>query len=170
MEEIVNRVAKSPLVSVDLEDYLHSGETVIFDVKDVLFEGIILKEKDFRTFLKDNDWSVYQDKNVGLICSAEAIVPTWAYMLLVTKLKPVANSVTFGDKEDVEKSLIDEAIASCIRENDLKEKKVVIKGCGNVKNIEYAYTKVTDQLLPLVTSLMYGEPCSTVPIYKQRKN
>ena len=169
MEEIVNRVAKSPLISLDLEDYLHNGEYVLFDIKDHLFQGLILKEKDFRNFLKENDWSVYQDKNVGLICTAEAIVPTWAYMLLVTKMKEFAHSVTFGDKIAIEKYLIDEAVHRCLEENELKDKKVVIKGCGNVKSIEYAYTTLTDKLLPFVTSLMYGEPCSTVPIFKQKK-
>lgn len=169
MEEIVNRVAKSPLVSLDLEDYLHTGDYVLFDMKDQLFQGLILKEKDFRAFLKENDWSVYEGKNVGLICTAEAIVPTWAYMLLVTKLKEYANSVTFGDEAAIEKSLIDEAIAKCLAENELEGKKVVIKGCGNVKSIEYAYTALTDKLFPVVSSLMYGEPCSTVPIFKRKK-
>lgn len=169
MDEIVNRVAKSPLVSIDLEDYLHTGEYVIFDLKRTLFEGLILREKDFRQFLKENDWSIYQDKNVGLICSADAIVPTWAYMLLVTKMKEFANSVTFGDEEAIEKSLINTAIEKCLDANDLKDKKVVIKGCGQVKNIEYAYTALTEKLFPLVSSLMYGEPCSTVPIFKRPK-
>ena len=169
MEEIVNRVAKSPLVSVDLEDYLHKGEYSIFDLKDVLYEGIILREKDFRGFMKDNDWAVYKDKNVGLVCTADAIVPTWAYMLLVTKIKEFANVVTFGDELAIEKALIDQAIERCLAENELKDKKVVFKGCGNVKSIEYAYTKTTEKLFPLVSSLMYGEPCSTVPIFKRKK-
>ncbi|MEO9483453.1 MAG: DUF2480 family protein [Ekhidna sp.] len=169
MDEIVNRVAKSPLVSLDLEDYLHSGEYAIFDLKETLFEGLILREKNFRDFLKENDWSVYKDKNVGLICSADAIVPTWAYMLLTTKIRVYANSVTFGDKEAIERSLIDAAIGKCLEENDLKGKKVVVKGCGDVKSIEYAYSALTEKLFPIVSSLMYGEPCSTVPIFKQRK-
>lgn len=169
MEEIVNRVAKSPLISIDLEDYLHQGEYAIFDVKQVLYEGLILREKDFRAFLKDNDWKTYEGKNVGLICSADAIVPTWAYMLLVTKLKEYANSVTFGDDQAIEKELIDQAIRDCLMKNDFHEKKVVIKGCGNVKNIEYAYSKLTSELVPYVNSLMYGEPCSTVPIFKRKK-
>ena len=169
MDEIVNRVAKSPLISIDLEDYLHTGEYVIFDIKETLYEGLILREKDFRSFLKENDWSVYTGKNVGLTCTADAIVPTWAYMLLVTKMKEFAHSITFGDEEAIEKSLIDSAIGNCITENDFRDKKVVIKGCGNVKSIEYAYTALTEKLFPLVSSLMYGEPCSTVPIFKRRK-
>ncbi|WP_425390155.1 DUF2480 family protein [Ekhidna sp.] len=169
MEEIVNRVAKSPLVSIDLEEFLHKGEYTVFDVKDTLYEGIILREKDFRNFLKENDWSEYQGKNVGLICTADAIVPTWAYMLLVTKIKEFANVVTFGNEEAIEKALIDQAIENCLAANELSDKKVVIKGCGNVKNIEYAYTQITAKLFPIVSSLMYGEPCSTVPIFKRKK-
>ncbi|WP_421764211.1 DUF2480 family protein [Ekhidna sp.] len=169
MEEIVNRVAKSPLISIDLEDYLHQGEYVIFDLKQVLFEGLMLREKDFRAFLKEHDWKIYAGKNVGLICSADAIIPTWAYMLLVTRLQEFANLVTFGDELGIEKSLIDQAIKDCLLKNDFNEKKVVIKGCGNVKSIEYAYTKLTSALFPLVNSLMYGEPCSTVPIFKRKK-
>lgn len=169
MEEIVNRVANSSLVSLDLEDYLDTGEYVIFDLKDTLYEGLILREKDLRNFLKENDWSVYKGKNVGLICTVDAVVPTWAYMLLVTKIKEFAHSVTFGDKDAIEKTLIDAAIDRCMHANDFEGKKVVIKGCGNVKSIEYAYTALTDKLFPLVSSLMYGEPCSTVPIFKRRK-
>lgn len=169
MEEIVNRVAKSPLVSVDLENYIHKGEKVIFDLKDVLFQGMILKEKDFREFTKENDWAAYHDKNVGLVCSADAIVPTWAYMLLVTKLKEHANLVTFGDEDEIERALIDQAIENCLDDQDLANKKVVIKGCGDIKNVEYAYTRITDKLYSQVSSLMYGEPCSTVPIFKRKK-
>jgi len=168
MDEIVNRVAKSPLISIDLEDYLHKGEKVIFDLKEVLFQGMILREKDFRDFIKTNDWSVYEGKNVGLICSVEAIVPTWAYMLLVSKIKEYANVITFGHAQEIEKSLINQAVEACIQSQDFTDKKVVIKGCGNIENVEYAYTLVTDRLLPKVKSLMYGEPCSTVPIYKKR--
>lgn len=169
MEEIVNRVAKSPLVSIDLEDYLHKGDKVIFDLRDVLFQGMILRERDFRTFIKENNWSTYQDKNVGLICSADAIVPTWAYMLLVTKLKEFANTVTYGDEDAIEKAAIDQAIEKCLEDQVLEDKKVVIKGCGDIKNIEYAYTRITEKLFPKVNSLMYGEPCSTVPIFKRKK-
>jgi len=169
MEEIVNRVAKSPLVSLDLEEYLDQGEKVVFDLRGVLFQEMILREKDFRDFIKTHDWSEYTDKNVGLICSVEAIIPTWAYMLLVTKMKEYANTVTFGDESAIEKAMIDQAVQNCLSENDFKDKKVVIKGCGNVKNIEYAYTMVTEKLFPLVSSLMYGEPCSTVPIFKRKK-
>ncbi|MEP1093942.1 MAG: DUF2480 family protein [Cyclobacteriaceae bacterium] len=169
MEEIVNRVAKSPLVSIDLDEFIHKGEKCLFDLKDVLFDGLILKEKDFREFLKSNDWSAYHGKNVGLVCSTDAIVPIWAYMLLATSLNEHANTVVFGSESDVEKTLIDQAIGRCIKSQNFEGAKVVIKGCGEVQNKEYAYTQITNALLPTVTSLMYGEPCSTVPIFKKRK-
>lgn len=168
MEEIVNRVAKSPLISVDLDEFIHKGDIEIFDMKGVLFQEMILREKDFRDFLKTNDWSAYQDKNVGLICSADAIVPIWAYMLLVTKLKEFANIIVYGSESEVEKAIVDQAIDKCIIELDLGDKKVVIKGCGNISNKEYAYTAITNKLLPKVASVMYGEPCSTVPVYKRK--
>ncbi|MEM6643806.1 MAG: DUF2480 family protein [Bacteroidota bacterium] len=167
MEEIVNRVAKSPLVSIDLEEYLDKGEQVIFDLADVLFQGMILREKDFRQFVKENDWAVYRGKNVGLVCTAEAIVPTWSYMLLATSIGPYANLVTYGDEGEIEKVLIDHAIEKLILENDLDGKKVVIKGCSNLNNTEYANTRIAQKLFPIVSRLMYGEPCSVVPIYKK---
>lgn len=169
MEEIVNRVSKSPLVSIDLDEYIHKGQIEIFDLKGVLFQEMILREKDFREFLKTNDWSIYTNKNVGLVCSADAIVPIWAYMLLATKVKDFANVIVFGSEDDVEKAVVDQAIENCILDQNLTDKKVVIKGCGNVKNKEYAYTAITNKLLPKVNSIMYGEPCSTVPIFKRKK-
>lgn len=169
MEEIVNRVAKSPLVSIDLDEYMHKGDKCLFDIKEILFEGIILKEKDFRDFLKTNDWSQFKDKNVGLVCTADAIVPIWAYMLLSSSLKDYANLVTVGNDSEIEKALIDQAIDKCLKDQDLENAKVVIKGCGDVENKEYAYTAITNKLLSKVSSLMYGEPCSTVPIFKKPK-
>lgn len=169
MEEIVNRVTKSPLISIDLDDYIDKGEACLFDLKELLFEGLILKEKDFRDFVKTNDWSAYADKNVGLTCSAEAIVPIWAYMILSTALKEHANLVVYGDFDEIDKARIDQAISRCLEDLKFEEKKVVIKGCGNVSNKEYAYTQITNALLPKVSSLMYGEPCSTVPIFKKKK-
>lgn len=169
MEEIVNRVANSPLISIDLEEFVHRGEKEIFDLRDVLFEGMILREKEFRAFLKANDWSSYKGKNVGLICSTDAIVPTWAYMLLVTKMYEFANVVTFGREDAIEMAMIDQAIEKCVQSLDLEDKKVVIKGCGSIENVEYAYTKITSKLQPMVSSIMFGEPCSTVPIFKKKK-
>ena len=169
MEEITNKIAKSPLISIDPGAFFHKGEKEIFDLKDTLFQGMILKEKDFREFIKTNDWSRYRDKNVGLICSTDAIVPTWAYMLLVTKIREYANIVTYGDEAEIEKALINQAIERCLDSHDFLDKKVVIKGCGDIQNAAYAYTLITEKLLSKVSSLMYGEPCSTVPVFKREK-
>ena len=169
MEEIVNRVAKSPLKSIDLDEFINKGEVAIFDMKEVLLQGLILREKDFREFVKNHDWSSYSGKNVGLVCTADAIVPIWAYMLLSSSLHDFANVVVFGGEEEIEKALINQAVDRCIETENLDGAKVVIKGCGDVRNKEYAYTIVTQRLRPVVSSLMYGEPCSTVPIYKKKK-
>mgnify|MGYP006268082311 CR=1 FL=1 len=168
MEEIVNRVSKSPLKSVDLEDYLDKSERIGFDLKETLFQGLILREKDFRQFVKEHDWSQYEGKNVHIFCSVDAIIPSWSFMLLMTRLQPVVNAVVVGTEADLEKALIDEAIEKVLQEG-YEDQKVVIKGCGNVTNREYAYGQFAKKMLPYVSSLMYGEPCSTVPIYKKRK-
>lgn len=168
MEEIVNRVASSALVSIDFDEYIDQSEQAYFDIKDGLFQGMILREKEFRLFIKEYDWSQYQGKNVGVYCSADAIVPTWAYMLVATKLDGVANRMVFGQEEDLEKELINHAIRQ-ILQIDLQGAKVVIKGCGNLKSRDYAFFELTKNLTPVVSSIMYGEPCSTVPVYKRRK-
>ena len=167
-ELIINRVANSGLITLDLEEYYHPGERVIYDLSDNLFHGLILKEKDFRAFLKDNDWSAYQDKNVALICSADAIVPTWAYMLLTIALGPYAHMVVFGDLDALESALFREALSK-INLEDFQQAKVVIKGCSKHPVPISAYVEVTRLLQPVVQSLMYGEPCSTVPLYKWRR-
>lgn len=166
-EEIINRVANSPLKSIDLAEYMSFAEQLDFDLKEVLFQGLILREKDFRDFIKTNDWSVYSGKNVRIFCSEDVVIPTWAYMLLVTKLKE-ANLVVQGSEDDLEKALVHQAIQKLTTEN-WKNAKVVIKGCGDIKNTAYAYTEITKALLPEVSSLMFGEPCSTVPVYKRPK-
>jgi hypothetical protein len=167
MEEIINRVAHSSLITLDLEDYYPQGERVLYDLKDNLFQGLILKEKDFRAFLKENDWTVYQDKNIALTCSVDAIIPTWAYMLLAIHIEPYANHVAFGDLADLEKSLF-QKIISAIHVEDFRDKRVVVKGCGKLPIPEFAYIEITRVLRPLVSSLMFGEPCSTVPLYKKK--
>jgi hypothetical protein len=167
-EEIVNRVANSGVVSLDLEDYYHAGERVVFDIKDQLFQGLILREKDFREFLKANDWSQYKGKNVAIICSEDAIVPTWAYMLLAVQLEPFANSIVFGDLTVLEDYLFRQALAQ-INPEDFAGKRVVVKGCSKFPVPVSAYVEITRLLKPVVQSLMYGEPCSTVPVYKKPK-
>jgi hypothetical protein len=165
---IVNRVENSGLISFDLEDYYHKGERVLYDIKDNLFQGLILKEKEFRDFIKNHDWSIYQNKNVGIICSEEAIVPTWSYMLLATKIEPYANMVIFGNLEAVEQALFQQALSKIDLEK-FKDAKVVVKGCGNFPVPIYAYVEIARLLRPIVSSIMYGEPCSTVPLYKKAK-
>ncbi|HCX23970.1 MAG TPA: hypothetical protein DHN29_18760 [Cytophagales bacterium] len=168
MEEIVNRVANSSLVSLDFDEFIDQSEQAFFDIKDGLFQGMILREKDFRTYIKEYDWSQYQGKNVGVYCSVDAIVPTWAYMLVATKLDGVANKMVFGQQAELEKELIDEAISQ-ILQKELRDAKVVIKGCGNLQSRDYAFFELTKKLTPIVSSIMYGEPCSTVPVFKRKK-
>lgn len=168
MSELINKVAQSALVTLNLEELIHPGERVIYDIKDNLFMGLILKEKDFRAFIKENDWSVYAGKNVAIINSADAIVPTWAYMLLATKLQPYAHRYILGDLKALEQALFQEAITK-IKPQDYQDAKVVVKGCGQIPVPNFAYVEIMRILLPVVNSIMYGEPCSTVPLYKKPK-
>ncbi|MFM7218418.1 MAG: DUF2480 family protein [Bacteroidota bacterium] len=167
MEPIVNKVADSGLVTIDLEALYSTGERVVLDITDWLFEGLILKEKDFRERLKTTDWSAYGGKHVALICSADAIVPTWAYMLLATALRPFAATVHFGDLERLEEALFQSAIEK-IDVSSYTDQRVVIKGCSNVKVPVSAYVTLTALLQPVVKSIFYGEPCSTVPVFKRK--
>ena len=166
--EIVNRVLNSGLVTLDLEDHYHSGERVIYDLKDNLFMGLILKEKDFRDFLKTHDWSQYAGKNVAITCSEDAIVSTWAYMLLTLQLQPYANTIVFGSLSDLEEKLYFDAIAR-INLDNYRDARVVIKGCGKIPIPTAAYVEITRVLKPVVQSLLFGEPCSTVPLFKRPK-
>ncbi len=167
-EEIINKVSQSGLVTIDLETFYPEGERFLFDIKDLLFQGLILKEKDFREFIKNEDWSKYKEKYVALICSADAIVPTWAYMLLATQLEPVAKKVVFGDLETLETILYSE-ILNKLDVAEYKDARIVIKGCGDLPVPKSAYVQITSMLRPLAKSIMYGEPCSTVPLYKKAK-
>jgi hypothetical protein len=166
-ENFVNKVAASGLITLNLEEYLHSGERVVYDIKDNLFHGLILREKDFREFVKTHEWSAYTGKNIAITCSADAIVPTWAYMLLANRLNPFANEVVFGNLETLETVLFTKAIAK-IDVNSFAGERVVIKGCADVEVPVSAYVEITNLLTPVVKSIMYGEPCSTVPIYKRK--
>ncbi|MFK7908235.1 MAG: DUF2480 family protein [Chitinophagales bacterium] len=164
---IVNRVAKSGLITFNLEHYYPEKEIVTFDIKSYLYMELMLKEKDFRTSLKELDWSAYQDKHVAITCTTDAIVPIWAYMVIASYLEPVAASMVFGDAETLKTILYNKAL-SAINPEDYRDKRVVIKGCGEKPVPISAYAEITRLLKPVVKSLMYGEPCSTVPIYKQR--
>jgi len=167
MEKIVNKVAESGLITLDLETYYPREEIAVFDLKDHLFMGMILREKEYRAALQQTDWSSYQNKHVALCCTADAIIPMWAYMLAANYLSPVAARVFSGTKEE----LIKELFTRNIRAIDTKafaDARVVVKGCGDIQIGEYAYVEITGKLQPVVRSLMYGEPCSTVPVYKSR--
>ena len=166
MEKIINKVAKSQLITFDLEDYYHPGERVVYDIKQNLYQGLVLKEAEFRTFVKENPWSSYQDMNVGIICSVDAIVPTWAFMLIAIKLEPFVNRVVLGDLELLEKILFQDVISQ-IDFQEFEGKKVVIKGCSNNKVPQFAYIEVARLLRQYAFSIMYGEPCSTVPLFKK---
>ncbi|MFP4092275.1 MAG: DUF2480 family protein [Cyclobacteriaceae bacterium] len=167
-EEIINRVARSPLVSFNLEDYYPQGERVVYDIRQNLFQEMILREKDFREFVRTHDWSQYEGKFVALSCSVDAIVPTWAYMLLVTKLEEHASMVIYGSLETLEAILFKEALTK-VDPTEFSDAKVVVKGCGNFPVPTFAYAEITRLLRPYAASIMYGEPCSTVPLYKKSK-
>ena len=167
MDEIVNKVASSGIVSIDLEEFYDSTEKVLFDIKPHLFMQLMLKEKDFREFIKMHDWSVYKNKYVGIVCSADAIVPTWAYMLLTIALEPFAKRVFFGNEEVIDNFLFAEKIAQ-LDTAKYKDARIVIKGCGDKQIPTQAFVLLTSVLKPLAKSIMYGEPCSTVPLYKAR--
>lgn len=166
-ETIVNKVANSGLVSLDLESFLPAEEIRSFDLKDFLFMGMILKEKDFRESLKTLDLSVYQDKHVAVFCSADAIIPVWAYMLVSSTLSPVAKSIYTGTVAEAEKQLVIEKIRD-LDTSGYAGQRIVVKGCGDREIGPYAYAEITKKLLPQVKSIMYGEPCSTVPVYKSK--
>lgn len=166
MSEIVNKVANSGLITLNLEDYLPKEEAVVFDLKDHLFMGLILKEKDFREALKNMDWTPYKDKNVAITCSADAIIPLWAYMLATTYLQPLAKHIYVGSAEELAKHLFLRNISG-INAESFQDQRIVVKGCGDVSIGAFAYAEITRILLPHVKSIMYGEPCSTVPIFKK---
>lgn len=167
-KEIINKVALSGIITIDLETFYPQGNRVVLDIKEHLYQGLILKEKDFREFVKNEDWSTYTDKYVALICSTDAVVPTWTYMLLAIKLEPYAKKVVFGDLETLETILYNE-ILNNLNLDEYKDARIVIKGCGNLPVPKAAYVEITRLLRPIAKSVMYGEACSMVPLYKQPK-
>jgi len=168
MDEIINKVAQNTsLITLDLEEYYPKGEIVVFDMKAHLFMELILKEKDFRTAMQNLDWEQYRDKNVAITCTADAVIPLWAYMLVMTYLSPVAAYAAFGDAVFIHNTLFLKSLSQ-IDVAAYSDKRVVIKGCGDKSVGELAYAEITRLLVPVVKSIMYGEPCSTVPIYKKR--
>lgn len=167
MSDIVNRVAQSQLITIDLEDYYPKGERVLLDIKDWLFEGIVLREKEFRAYISEHNWSQYQNKYVAICCSTDAIVPGWAYMLVATKLQPFTKNVVQGSLQDLETS----NYQTIIENLDLSQftgKPVIIKGCSKKPVPQNAYLWITQKLLPIAKSVMYGEACSSVPLFKKQ--
>jgi len=166
-EEFVNKVAESGIITLDLEKYFPKEDVVMFDIKDYLFMGLILKEKDFRQALKELDDKKYQHKIVAVTCTADAIVPMWAYMLISSTLQKASKEIIFGNETDAKTKLLLRNIHQLNKE-DFIDKRVVVKGCGETPIPEEAYLEITNLLIPVVKSIMFGEPCSTVPIYKKK--
>jgi len=166
--EIINKVAKSGLVQLDMADFFVKEEIVEYDIAQNLWEEIALKEKDFRAFIKENDWSVYQNKHMALTCSVDAIIPSWSYMLLSSALQEFALTIHFGSKQGVEQQLLLRSIRS-INSEEYIDTRIVIKGCGDRTVSEAAWVEITNKLQPVAKSLMFGEPCSTVPVFKRPK-
>lgn len=165
--ELINKVSESVLVTIDLEDFYPKEAVVVFDLKDYLFMGLILKEKDFREALKNLDVTAFTGKVAAVTCSADAVIPMWAYMLVASYLQPVATDVVFGTEEETNKELLLKNIAT-LTVSDFTDKRIVIKGCGDQPIGEAAYLLATKILRPIAKSIMYGEPCSTVPIFKRK--
>ncbi len=166
-EALINKVSESALVTVNLEDYYPAELIAVFDMKDYLFMGLILKEKDFREALKNLDLTPFTNKAVAVTCSADAVIPMWAYMLVASSLQPVAKEVVFGTEQELKKQLLLKNIEA-LPVNEFADKRVVIKGCGDLPIGEAAYLLATKLLRPVAKSIMYGEPCSTVPIFKKK--
>ena len=164
---LTNKVAESGIVSVDLASFLSNNEICLFDIKPYLFMELMLKEKDFRTALFSLDWSIYKDKVVGIFCSADAIIPMWANMLIVSGLQPFAKAIYLGDQDKTRAQFLLDQI-NTINLSDYADQRVVVKGCGETPINESAYVAITQKLRPVVKSIMYGEPCSTVPVYKRK--
>lgn len=165
--ELINKVSESALITINLEDYYPKEDVAVFDMKDYLFMGLILKEKDFREALKGLDLSPFTGKAVAVTCTADAVIPMWAYMLVASVLQPVAKEVVFGSDEETKKQILLNNI-NAIPVNEFVDKRIVIKGCGDLPIGEAAYLQATKILRPVAKSIMYGEPCSTVPIFKKK--
>lgn len=166
--EIINRVANSKLVTLDLEDYYPEGDRIRLDIEKWLYQGIILKEKDFRAFVDSHDWHQYHGKYVAVMCSSDAIIPSWAYLLISVSLSPYARKFVVGDLELLENMIFQDVIEA-IDIDQFEGIPVIIKGCSNKQIPESAYALLTKNLLPKVSSLMFGEACSSVPLFKKKK-
>ena len=167
-KEIVNKVANSGLINLDLAEFYPKGERVVYDIKQNLWQEFVLKEKDFRLFVKENDWSIYEGKYVALINSTDAIVPSWAYMVLTDALEPFAKEVVCGNLDSLESTIFIQSLEKNLNPEKFKDQRVIIKGCGEIPIHDSVYAKAVNLLKPVVKSLMYGEACSAVPVYKKK--
>lgn len=165
--EIVNRVANSKLVTIDLEDFYPEGKRVVLDIKPWLQEGIVLREKDFREFVRNHNWKEYQDCYVVLTCSSDAIIPGWAFMLISAALAPFSKKAIVGTIETLDSILFDELIQQ-MDLNDYKDKPIIIKGCAHKPIPQNAFVQLTQRLQPIASRIMYGEACSSVPLFKKK--
>lgn len=166
-EEIINKVAKANIIQIDLGDY-HTKETIHeFDIKQALWQELVIKEDLFRDFVKTFDWTALDSKYIALFCSVDAIIPAWAFMLITTELKKVNAAIYFGDKKEVQSQLFFTNLQS-INVDELENQRVMVKGCSTIPNPNRAYVELTDLLVPKVKMLMFGEPCSAVPVFKRK--
>jgi hypothetical protein len=166
--EITNRIENSNLIQVNLDEYYPKGERVIIDLKANLQEELALIEKDFRAFVSTNDWSIYQDKYVGIVCTADAIVPLWAFMLIASKLQPYVKKVVFGNQSELEKAIFSDVLLE-IDFTQFQDKNVIVKGCGNHPIPESVFVEFTIKLQDFAKNIMFGEACSAVPLFKRKK-
>ena len=166
-DPLINKVAESGLITIDPANYYPTEDIKLFDLKDFLFMGLILKEKDFREALKNFDWEQYRNKYVAVTCSADAIIPVWAWMLIATFLQPIANEIVMGDEKELHKTIFLKNL-SRINVDEFTDKRIVVKGCGETPIGDFVYMELTKLLQPVAKSIMYGEPCSTVPVYKKK--
>ena len=166
-DKIINRVANSSLVTINLEDYYPVGKRIVFDIKDWLFEGLVLREKDFREQVKTHDWTQYQDAYVALTCSSDAIVPVWAYILISIHLGPFTKNTVIGNLEQLESSIYQDVLKD-FDVSGFNDKPVIIKGCSKKPVPQNAYIMLANKLKPVAKSIMYGEACSSVPLYKNK--
>ncbi|WP_299216275.1 DUF2480 family protein [uncultured Dokdonia sp.] len=168
MEEIVNRVANSKLITFNLEDLYASGARMTLDISQWLEEGFILREKSFRKSVTNHNWTPYQDTYVALYCSTDAIVPAWAYMLVATHLQGISKKTITGSLEILETILFTEAIAT-LDTTPYQDSPIIVKGCTNKPVPENAYLLLIEKLQPVAKSLLFGEACSSVPLFKKKK-
>lgn len=168
MDEIINKVEKSGLITLDLEDFYPKEPRMLFDLKDYLYEGLVLREKEFRENLSKLDWKMYENAYVAVTCTSDAIVPSWSYLLIANYLTGVAKLISFGTLEDLERDIFTEIIDKMDVDN-YKDKKIIIKGCSRKPVPQNAYLQLIQKLKPIASSLMFGEACSTVPIFKKKK-